>query len=83
MTVEMIEKFVENQNRKGVPVNIHMKERSTVKGLFIRGVDYEDLKSKNFWRVVSNAHISEWEKTNNINLTRIYSGMSFTRLADV
>ena len=82
MTSEMIEKFIENKNRKDSAVNIHFKERSTVTGLFIQGNDYKELKSKNFWRIVSNTHLNEWKQTKNINLARIYSGMSFTRLSD-
>ena len=77
----MIEKFIENKSQKGVAVNIHFKERSTVKGLFIRGKDYNELKSKNFWRIVSSASLNEWRQTENMDLARIYSGVSFTRLS--
>lgn len=82
MTSEMIEKFVENKNRKDTAVNIHFKERSTVTGLFIQGADYHELKSKNFWRIVSSTYLNEWMQTKNVNLARIYNGMSFTRLSD-
>lgn len=82
MTNEMIEKFIENKNRKDAAVNIHFKERSTVVGLFIQGTDYNELKSKNFWRIVSSTYLKEWLETKNINLARIYNGMSFTRLSD-
>jgi len=82
MTSEMIEKFVENKNRKEAAVNIHFKERSTVTGLFIQGTDYSELKSKNFWRIVSSTYLTEWKATKNINLARIYNGMSFTKLSD-
>jgi len=82
MTSEMIEKFIENKNRKDASVNIHFKERSTVSGLFIQGSDYSELKSKNFWRIVSSTYLNEWNETKNINLARIYNGMSFTRLSD-
>jgi hypothetical protein len=82
MAPEMIEKFVENKNRKDIAVNIHFKERSTVTGLFIQGNDYKELKSKNFWRIVSNTYLNEWKQTKNMNLARIYNGMSFTRLSD-
>ena len=78
----MIEKFVENKYRKEAAVNIHFKERSTVTGLFIQGTDYSELKSKNFWRIVSSTYLSEWKETKNMNLARIYNGMSFTRLSD-
>lgn len=82
MTSEMIEKFIENKNRKEIAVNIHFKERSTVIGLFIQGNDYSELKSKNFWRIVSSTYLNEWKETKNMNLARIYNGISFTRLSD-
>jgi hypothetical protein len=82
MTSELIEKFIENKSRKDAAVNIHFKERSTVTGIFIRGTDYDELKVKNFWRIVSKIHAAEWEKTKDISLGRIYNGMSFTRLSD-
>lgn len=82
MTSEMIEKFIENKNRKETAVNIHFKERSTVIGLFIQGNDYSELKSKNFWRIVSSTYLNEWKETKNLNLARIYNGISFTRLSD-
>lgn len=82
MTTEMIEKFVENKSRKDNAVNIHFKERSTVTGIFIKSNDYDELKQKNFWRVVNNMHIEEWKKTKNLDLARIFNGLSFTRLSD-
>ena len=82
MTTEMIEKFVGNKNRKNSAVNIHFKERSSVKGLFVQTSDYDELRYKNLWRIVSNAKIEEWNKTKNIDLSRIFNGLSFTRLSD-
>lgn len=82
MTTEMIEKFIENKNRKDNAVNIHFKERSTVTGIFIQSADYSELKSKNFWRIVNHVHIEEWRKTKNMDLARIFNGLSFTRLTD-
>ena len=82
MAPEIIEKFIENKTRKGTPVNIHFKERGTVTGMFIQGSDYNELKAKNFWRIVSSASLGEWKKTEDINLTRIFNGISFTRLTD-
>jgi len=82
MTSEMIEKFIDNKNRKDIAVNIHFKERSTVTGVFIRLSDYSELKTKNFWRIVSHGKIEEWKKTKNMDLARIFNGLSFTRLTD-
>lgn len=82
MTPDMIEKFVANKIRKDVPVNIHFKDRGTVTGLFIHSVDYEELKSKNFWRIVNNQHAEQWKQTKDVNLARLYNGAAFTRLSE-
>jgi hypothetical protein len=82
MTNDKIEKFIECKPGKNVKVNIHFKQRATVKGLFIRTDDYEELKSKNFWRIVSDSKVEEWEKTKDSSLARIYNGAEFTRLSD-
>lgn len=82
MTTEMITQFIENKNRKNNAVNVHFKERSTVKGLFIRSTDYDELRYKNLWRIVTHAKIEEWNRTKNIDLSRIFNGISFTRLTD-
>jgi len=82
MTAEMIEKFLDKKKDKSLPVNIHFKERSTVTGIFIQGFDYNELKSKNFWRIVSNHNREEWNQTKNPDLARIFNGLSFTRLTE-
>ncbi|HET6994338.1 MAG TPA: short-chain dehydrogenase [Chitinophagaceae bacterium] len=82
MTSEMIENFVANKIRKGAKVNIHFKDRNTVTGLFIHGVDYDELKSKNFWRVVSKQNSEQWKETKDMNLARVFNGASFTRLSE-
>jgi len=82
MTSEIIEKFIENKSRKSTVVNIHFKERSSVKGMFICSGDYDELKTKNLWRVVSNAKIEEWKRTKNMDIPKIFNGLSFTRLTN-
>jgi hypothetical protein len=82
MTAEMIEKFLDTKNRDNSAVNIHFKERSTIAGIFIRGKDYDELKSKNFWRIVNKNVAEQWSKTKDINLARLYNGLSFTKLSD-
>jgi len=77
MTSELIEKFINKSENK--PVRIHFKERASVEGIFVKGQDYKELKSKNFWRVIKTDFASEWVETKNMNLTRLYSGLSFTR----
>ncbi|RXK58926.1 short-chain dehydrogenase [Lacibacter luteus] len=80
MTNDMIEKFIET--RKSKKVNIFFKQRSTVKGIFIHNNDYEELKNKNFWRIVSEAKIEEWSRTKDASLARIFNGAEFTKLSE-
>ena len=82
MTQEMIEKFIETKNRSNSPVNIHFKERSTITGIFIKANDYDELKSKNFWRIINKNAVAQWEETRDVNLARLYNGLSFTKLSD-
>jgi hypothetical protein len=81
MTSEAISKHVESEDNAEKPLNIHFKQRNTIKGLFIKGNDYKDLRSKNLWRIVTNAHIEQWRKTKDMNLARIFNGIEFTRLS--
>ncbi|MBK6936814.1 MAG: short-chain dehydrogenase [Chitinophagaceae bacterium] len=82
MTSEQIEKFITQLKRKNEQVQIHFKDRQPVTGMFITGSDYSELKSKNLWRIVSSMNLKEWSSRNDINLSRIFNGISFTRLSD-
>ncbi len=82
MTTESIEKFVETQNVPSTKsVRIDFKKRNPLLGLIIRANDYEDLKSKNFWRFVVQANMEDWERTNSLDYAKIYSGSEFTKLS--
>jgi hypothetical protein len=61
------------------PVQINFKTRNSIVGLFIQTNDYQELKTKNFWRIVGESHIDEYKKTKDPNLARIYNGVEFTR----
>jgi hypothetical protein len=82
MTNDAIIKFVETKNHTEKPLQIHFKQRSTITGLFIKGNDYEELRSKNFWRIVTNSNIEQWKKSKDMSLARIFNGMEFTRLSE-
>jgi hypothetical protein len=83
MTNDAITKQVEGKNVPERILNIHFKQRNTITGLFIKGNDYNDLRSKNFWRIVTNGNIDRWRSTNDINLARIFNGAEFTKLSEV
>ena len=82
MTSELIEKFLNSPARSKKRVFIHFKQRKTVSGIFLKTDDYNELKTKNFWRIVADSKIEEFEKTNDNSLARIYNGAEFTRLSD-
>lgn len=82
MTNDAIIKFVETKNHSEKTLRIHFKQRSTINGLFIKGTDYQELSSKNFWRIVTNSNIETWKKTKDMSLARIFNGMEFTRLSE-
>ena len=80
MNNTLIEKFVETGKRKNQNINIHFKTRSTIIGQFITTGDYNEMKSKNFWRIVPESRLEEWQKTKDPSLSRLFNGAEFTRL---
>ncbi len=80
MTNDVIEKYVEDPHVDGKPVNIFFKQRNSITGHFIKAKDYDELKAKNFWRVVNVNKIDQWKKTNDIDLARLFNGTEFSKL---
>ncbi|HSU27862.1 MAG TPA: hypothetical protein VLJ68_05745 [Chitinophagaceae bacterium] len=80
MTYEEIEKFMNNKNGKGLPVTINFKTRKSLRGLFIKMSDYEELRRKNLWRIVSGPNIDPYQATKDPSLARIFNGAEMTRL---
>ena len=81
MSIEDIEKFLTTKlTDKESVVKISFKKRDPVYGMFIKNNDYMDLKSKNFWRVVTRTNVDEWLRSKNMNLPKIFNGSEFTRL---
>ena len=81
MTNEQIEKFLQQKSQEGVPVKVSFKTRKPMIGLFITTKDYNDLKSKNFWRIVAEANLESYKKSKDANLARIFSGVEITKLS--
>ena len=80
MNNDAIAKFIEVDYLSKKPVKIEFKKRNPINGVFVKSNDYEDLKSKNFWRIVGEANIGEWQKTHDNNLAKIFNGSEFNRL---
>jgi hypothetical protein len=80
MNYEDIDKFHKVKNPKKLPVRINFKTRSPIKGIFIELADYEELRRKNLWRIVSEKHIESYQQSGNTNLARIFNGAEMTKL---
>jgi hypothetical protein len=80
MNIELIEKFIEK--RTAQTVNIHFRSRATVTGVFIVGRDYEEMKKKNFWRIVPSSRLEEWQKSKDNGLSRLFNGSEFSKLTE-
>ena len=82
MNIEDIDKFLrKNKSDLSEYVKISFKKRQDIYGLFIRDRDYDHLKSKNFWRIVTKLHFTEFQQTKDMSLAKIFNGAEFSRLA--
>lgn len=82
MTVEQIENFLAKETvPQGKVIRFEMKKRNPVRGLIVQGRDYDELKGKNFWRIVTLTHLAEYTKSKNVNLAKIFSGTKFAKLS--
>jgi hypothetical protein len=81
MTIEEIEKFLNTSKTDNEAVRISFKKRDAMNGLFIKDRDFNDLKSKNFWRIVPQSQLESYSQSKNVNLAKIYSGSDFAKLA--
>jgi hypothetical protein len=81
MTNEQIDKFLSSDIKANSVVRISFKTRNSILGIFIDTPDFNELKSKNFWRIVSEANIEQWKKSHDFNLCRMFNGAEFTKLS--
>ena len=83
MTTEQIQKVLTAEEIAKKTFRIHFKTRNSMLGIFLDVADYEDLKAKNFWRIVTETNIENWKKSKDINLARIFNGTEITKLTTV
>lgn len=83
MTTEQIDKFLLQHDTTDAPVRISFRSRNSVTGVFINTPDFEELKVKNFWRIVDQINLARWKKSKDYNLCRMFNGAEFTKLAIV
>jgi hypothetical protein len=82
MTVEQIETFLAKESiPQGKVIRFELKKRNPVRGLIVKGRDFNELKAKNFWRIVTLTHLAEYQKSQDINLAKIFAGSDFAKLS--
>ncbi len=82
MTVEQIETFLAKETiPQGKIIRFELKKRNPIRGLIVQGRDYNDLKAKNFWRIVTQTNLAAWQKSGDINLAKIFAGSDFAKLS--
>ena len=81
MTAEQIEKFFSSNVKSNSLVRISFKTRNAVVGMFVQTPDFDELKAKNFWRIVSEANYEQWKQSKDYSLVRMFNGEDFTKLA--
>jgi hypothetical protein len=82
MNIEEIQKFLDTKiSLENNYVRITFKKRDSIYGLFVKGhKDYNDLKSKNFWRIVPRSQFQAYGVSKNVGLAKIFHGSEFSRL---
>jgi len=81
MTNDQIGNFLSSRKDTNSLVRISFKTRNSVVGIFIHTPDFDDLKAKNFWRIVSEANFEQWKKSKDFSLCRMFNGSEFTKLS--
>ena len=82
MTAEQIENFLSNETLpEGKIIRFELKKRDPVRGIIVQGRDYQELKAKNFWRIVTQKNLPAYQKSNDIALARIFAGSDFAKLS--
>lgn len=82
MNVEDIQNFLDNKTSpQHEYVTISFKQRDPMIGLFLRGhQDYDDLKRKNFWRIIPKSGLAAYRRNGDTQGAKIFSGNDFSRL---
>lgn len=83
MNTDQIQNFLsKNITSKNKYVKISFQKRDAVCGLFLTEErDYSELSAKNFWRIVTQKHFDDYQKSKNVNLSRIFNGSEMTKLS--
>lgn len=83
MNSEEIQSFLSRKvTGKDQYVKINFQKRDPIYGLFlIEEKDFEELRRKNFWRIVTQKNFDQYKKSKDPGLSRIFNGSEMTRLS--
>jgi hypothetical protein len=83
MTVEQIDNFLRKNKYDQHQVKVSFRTRTAFTGIFLKTDDYDDLKGKNFWRVINESNVKQYLSSKDTKLARIFNGTEFVRLTVV
>lgn len=83
MTIEQIDNFLKKNEFDRNPVKVSFKTRNSFTGIFVKTTDYEDLKGKNFWRIIGESNVKKYMSSRDTSLARIFNGTEITKLTAV
>ena len=83
MTNEQIDNFLQKNQFEKTRIKVSFKTRNAINGMFIKTADYDELRSKNFWRIVNESNVEKYQRSKDISLARIFSGVEITKLSAV
>ena len=81
MTSEQIDNFLKKHNFDQQTVKVSFRTRAAFVGIFIKTDDYNDLKVKNFWRVINESNVKQYLSSKDTKLARIFNGTEFVKLS--
>lgn len=83
MTIVQIDSFLRKIQFDRQAVKVSFKSREPFIGFFVKTNEYDDLKGKNFWRIIGQNNLQNYLASKNANLSRIFSGTEITNLKTV
>jgi hypothetical protein len=83
MTVNQIDAFLRKNNYGKNTVKVNFRSRTAFTGIFVKTADYDDLKEKNFWRIINESNVKQYLSSKDNNLARIFSGTEIVKLTVV
>ena len=82
MTNDLITKFCDTHKITAEQcIKISFQKRNSIFGYIVQAADFNDLRSKNFWRIVLRNNLQAWQTTRDVNFAKIYNGTEITRLS--